>query len=58
MPYSGEVRFRGIDLRNVSVEERVLMGVILVPEKRELFPRMTVHDNLILGGFCWPWDAR
>jgi len=43
--------FDGIDLADVSLEERVMLGLALVPEKRELFGTMPVEDNLILGGF-------
>jgi len=35
-----------------SVEERVRRGLVLVPEKRELFASMSVADNLQLGGFA------
>jgi branched-chain amino acid transport system ATP-binding protein len=34
------------------VEERVRRGLVLVPEKRELFASMSVADNLQLGGFA------
>ena len=35
----------------MTLEERVMLGIALVPEKRELFSTMTVEDNLVLGGF-------
>ena len=35
-------------------EERVALGLALVPEKRELFGSMSVEDNLLLGGFRTP----
>jgi ABC-type branched-subunit amino acid transport system ATPase component len=34
-----------------ALEERVMLGIALVPEKRELFGTMPVEDNLVLGGF-------
>ena len=34
-----------------TVEQRVARGLILVPERRELFAAMSVADNLELGGF-------
>jgi branched-chain amino acid transport system ATP-binding protein len=49
LPCSGRVVFDGLDLANVSVEERVANGLCLVPEKRELFAEMSVQDNLELG---------
>jgi branched-chain amino acid transport system ATP-binding protein len=33
------------------LEERVMRGISLVPENRELFSTMTVEDNLMLGGY-------
>ena len=51
LPSRGQVVFDGIDLADVSLEERVMLGLALVPEKRELFGTMPVEDNLVLGGF-------
>ena len=51
LPSRGQVLFDGVDLADVSLEERVMLGLALVPEKRELFATMPVEDNLILGGF-------
>lgn len=51
-PSRGTLRFEGEDLRRLDVEERLELGLCLVPEKRELFGEMSVHDNLLLGAFC------
>ena len=51
LPSQGQVVFDGVDLADVSLEERVMLGMALVPEKRELFGTMPVEDNLILGGY-------
>lgn len=51
LPSRGRVVFDGVDLADVSLEERVMLGLALVPEKRELFGTMPVEDNLVLGGF-------
>ncbi len=51
LPSRGQVVFEGVDLADVSLEERVMLGMALVPEKRELFGTMPVEDNLILGGY-------
>ena len=47
----GEVTLGGRSLTGVSTESRVAEGLVLVPEKRELFGAMTVEDNLVLGAF-------
>ena len=51
LPARGQVVFDGVDLADVTLEERVMLGLALVPEKRELFGSMSVEDNLILGGY-------
>ncbi|GAB3495345.1 ABC transporter ATP-binding protein [Curvibacter fontanus] len=51
LPGQGTIRFDGEDIARLTLEERVMCGISLVPEKRELFSSMPVEDNLILGGF-------
>ena len=51
LPAKGRIVFDGQDLADATLEERVMMGLALVPEKRELFGTMPVEDNLILGGY-------
>jgi branched-chain amino acid transport system ATP-binding protein len=50
-PKAGGLRFDGNDISRLSLEERVMCGLALVPEKRELFSTMSVEDNLVLGGW-------
>jgi branched-chain amino acid transport system ATP-binding protein len=45
------LRFDGADLSHLTLEERVMAGLALVPERRELFGTMSVEDNLVLGGW-------
>jgi len=51
LPSRGSIRFDGEDLQGLDLEQRVMKGLALVPEKRELFTTMSVEDNLVLGGF-------
>ncbi|MEO8279156.1 MAG: ABC transporter ATP-binding protein [Ideonella sp.] len=51
LPMRGTLRFEGEDIARLSLEERVMRGIALVPEKRELFGTMSVEDNLVLGGW-------
>jgi branched-chain amino acid transport system ATP-binding protein len=51
LPSRGRIGFDGVDISNATLEERVMAGIALVPEKRELFGTMPVEDNLVLGGF-------
>lgn len=47
----GEVAFLGEPEGQIQVERMVGRGMVLVPEKRELFGEMSVQDNLLLGAF-------
>jgi len=47
----GQVFFKGVEITGLPAYEVVKRGLSLVPEKRELFPKMTVEENLELGGF-------
>jgi branched-chain amino acid transport system ATP-binding protein len=51
LPAQGEIDYLGEPAAMLSVEERVARGLILVPERRELFAAMSVADNLELGAF-------
>ena len=48
---AGRVRFQGKDLEAVSTEERVALGMSLVPEGRAIFQNLTVRENLELGAY-------
>ncbi len=49
-PTSGRILFKDKDVTALSAHERVKSGMVLVPEGRRLFARMTVEENLQLGG--------
>ena len=51
LPAQGQIQFQGQSISALSLEERVMLGIALVPEKRELFGTMPVADNLVLGAF-------
>jgi urea transport system ATP-binding protein len=46
---SGKVRFFGEDLTRAPSHLRVRAGIGYVPQGREIFPRLTVHENLLMG---------
>ena len=48
----GDIHYGGESVGSLSVEQRVGNGLVLVPERRELFASMTVADNLELGAFA------
>ncbi len=49
--WDGRVTLDGSDITGLSVEERVARGVGHVPQGRQLFPELTVEENLRLGGY-------
>jgi branched-chain amino acid transport system ATP-binding protein len=51
LPAKGQVFYKGEDISRLSLEDRVMLGIALVPEKRELFSTMSVEDNLVLGAY-------
>jgi branched-chain amino acid transport system ATP-binding protein len=48
---TGGLQLAGENILRLSLEERVMRGLALVPERRELFGSMSVEDNLVLGGW-------
>jgi branched-chain amino acid transport system ATP-binding protein len=52
LPARGTVSYQGEPVERLTVEQRVGRGLILVPERRELFAGMSVADNLALGAFA------
>jgi branched-chain amino acid transport system ATP-binding protein len=50
----GKVRFEGADVTRASSSRRVRMGIVQVPEGRQVFGPMSVEDNLRLGAFVRP----
>lgn len=53
-PSAGRVVFNGIDLTKMSATARVGAGMSIVLERRRLFPRMSVRENIEIGGFVLP----
>jgi branched-chain amino acid transport system ATP-binding protein len=51
LPGRGAIEFNGQDVSALTLEDRVMLGISLVPERRELFGTMSVEDNLVLGAF-------
>ena len=50
-PGTGDVLFKGESLMKVAASERARLGIALVPEGRELWPQLTVRENLELGAY-------
>ena len=51
---TGKVCFEGCDVTRASAPRRVRLGIVQVPEGRQVFGPMSVEDNLQLGAFVRP----
>ncbi|MEX1235984.1 MAG: ABC transporter ATP-binding protein [Roseovarius sp.] len=50
-PTAGKITFDGQDITKLSSHETVELGITLIPEGRQLFPDMTVRENLQMGAY-------
>ena len=48
---SGSITFDGNDITKVKPHDVVKMGISQIPEGRQVFPELSVQDNLIMGGY-------
>ena len=57
---SGRVTFDGTDITHMSAHQLVGLGVGYVPQRENVFPSLTVEENLRMGLFLRPkqWDER
>jgi branched-chain amino acid transport system ATP-binding protein len=50
-PTSGTIRYNGQSLQRIPTHRRVKDGLVLVPEGRGVFARLTVEENLLMGAY-------
>jgi len=50
-PERGQVMLEGRDIAHMSPDQVMRLGVCHVPEGREVFPFLTVHENLLMGAY-------
>lgn len=53
----GDVTFKGRSLKGLRPDQVLREGICFVPQERALFPKMTVRENLRMGGFSMPDKA-
>ena len=51
---SGKIWFDGKEITNLDTKNMVQSGIILSPEGRQVFPRFSVKDNLMMGAYLRP----
>lgn len=47
----GDVKFKGESLKGLRPDQILRKGICFVPQERALFPKMTVRENLRMGGY-------
>src|SRR3546814_5046769 len=56
IPTAGQVRFQGEDVTALAAHERVRKGIAFVPQLENVFPSLTVEENLKMGGYTLARD--
>jgi branched-chain amino acid transport system ATP-binding protein len=51
VPRSGRILYDGADITGLATHQIVRRGIACIPEGRKVFPKMTVRDNLLVGGY-------
>jgi len=56
---TGSISFMGTEIKNMSSDKIVQLGISQIPEGRKIFTYLTVKENLLMGA-CTPraWDER
>jgi branched-chain amino acid transport system ATP-binding protein len=57
-PVQGGIHLQGHELSQLAAEVIVQRGLVLVPEGRQVFPELSVVDNIRLGAFRQPADRQ
>ena len=55
---SGRMRYRGEDLAVVPAHGRAHLGLGWVPQERDIFPSLSVEENLTVAARPGPWDLK
>lgn len=55
---AGRIEFKGHDITRAPTHERVRLGMGFVPQGREIFPALSVMDNLLMGCAKDPGDSN
>ena len=50
-PKNGKITYAGDDITGINTKDIVKKGMVLVPEGRQVFPEMSVRENLEMGGY-------
>ncbi|MCA0205370.1 MAG: ABC transporter ATP-binding protein [Proteobacteria bacterium] len=51
-PFKGKALFQGAEVQGLDADEVARRGLVLVPEGRQIYPFLTVRDNLMMGAYA------
>jgi len=51
VPSKGSIRYNGKEINGLATHNIVKEGIIMVPEGRRIFPKLTVVNNLVMGAY-------
>jgi ABC-type branched-subunit amino acid transport system ATPase component len=57
-PWKGKIHFKGEDISGLPPESIVRMGMAYIPQEYNIFPSLTVQENLEMGAFIREDDIR
>ena len=57
-PQAGNITWDGLPLNKLGAADRAHMGIASVPQGREVFPQLTILENLETGFACLPRSER
>jgi len=57
-PWKGKIYFKGEDITGLPPERLVRMGIAYIPQEYNIFPSLTVEENLEMGAFVREDDIR
>ena len=55
---SGKISYNDEDITNMDTKKLVERGIVLSPEGRQIFPKFSVHENLMMGAYLTPKTAK
>jgi branched-chain amino acid transport system ATP-binding protein len=56
--HRGQILWKGKDISRLAPHRRVLAGIGWVAQEREIFPSLTVEENLLVASRPGPWDLK
>ena len=56
--HSGRILWQGRDISSLAAHKRALLGLGWVAQEREIFPSLSVEENLVVAARTGPWDLK